>query len=212
MRKALADYTANIDGAGVTDPTVDKDELITRILETIGKTKAFLSEKGFELQSLIEASDFQKLSCLQDAANAVCGSIEDKKKFTTYASEIIRLMKYTDRGDISGESRREFEAVAAIYAELQKKRRHVDTTELSVEINMIISQYVEIEQKQPDSDNGTARYDISEIDFDLLRKEFAKVRNKNLVMKDLEDVIQQKLDKMLFTNPNRMDYYERYHL
>jgi type I restriction enzyme R subunit len=29
-------------------------------------------------------------------------------------------------------------------------------------------------------------------------------------MRDLEEVIQQKLDRMLFINPNRMDYYERY--
>ena len=29
-------------------------------------------------------------------------------------------------------------------------------------------------------------------------------------MKDLEEVIQQKLDRLLFTNPNRMNYYKRY--
>ena len=29
-------------------------------------------------------------------------------------------------------------------------------------------------------------------------------------MKDLEEIIQQKLDRMLFNNPDRIDYYERY--
>ena len=45
---------------------------------------------------------------------------------------------------------------------------------------------------------------------DLLRREFAKVKKKNLVLKDLEEVIQQKLDSMLFANPDRINYYERY--
>ena len=54
------------------------------------------------------------------------------------------------------------------------------------------------------------RFDISAIDFDLLRREFAKVKKKNLVMHDLEEVIRQKLDRMLFTNPDRINYYERY--
>lgn len=54
------------------------------------------------------------------------------------------------------------------------------------------------------------RFDISAIDFDLLRREFAKVKKKNLVMKDLEEIIQQKLDRLLFNNPDRIDYYERY--
>ena len=54
------------------------------------------------------------------------------------------------------------------------------------------------------------RFDISAIDFDLLRREFAKVKKKNLVMNDLEEIIQQKLDRLLFNNPDRIDYYERY--
>jgi len=54
------------------------------------------------------------------------------------------------------------------------------------------------------------RFDISAIDFDLLRREFARIKKKNLMMKDLEELIQQKLDRMLFTNPERINYYERY--
>ena len=41
LRKALADYTANVGGGGGTDPTVDKDELIARIIETIDKARPF---------------------------------------------------------------------------------------------------------------------------------------------------------------------------
>ena len=36
------------------------------------------------------------------------------------------------------------------------------------------------------------------------------MKNKHLMMKDLQDLIQEKLNKMLVTNPARMDYYERY--
>ena len=97
-------------------------------------------------------------------------------------------MKYADRDDISADTRKEYEAIAAIYAELQKKRRHVDTTDLMVEINSIISSYVEIEQTGGTVREGT-RFDISAIDFDLLRREFAKAKNKNLLMRDLEEII-----------------------
>ncbi len=211
LRKALADYTTNVGGDGGSDPTVDKDKLIARILETIGKAKAFLAEHDFDLQMFINAQDFTKLSYLQEAANAVCGMIEDKKAFTTYASELNRLMKYTDRNDIDSHSRKEYEeAIAAIYAELQKKRKHINTTDLMIEINGIISSYVEIRHAPTMVKGEPRRFDISAIDFDLLRREFAKLKKKNLVMKDLEELIQQKLDRMLFTNPERINYYERY--
>ena len=210
LRKALADYTANVGGQVGDDPTVDKEELIARISDTIEKAKTFLRERGFELNDLLDAVDFAKLSLLQSAADAVCGTIEDKKSFSTYATELIRLMKYADRDDITGDTRRKYEAIAAIYAQLQKKRRHVDTTDLMVEINSIINEYVEIDEAPVNDNVPSRRFDISSIDFDLLRREFAKVRKKNLVMKDLEDLIQQKLDRLLFNNPDRINYYERY--
>ena len=209
LRKALADYTANANGHGGDDPTVDKQKLVERILSTIEKAKTFLRERGFELQSLIGAKGFEKVALLQSGANAVCGSLEDRKAFTTYASELIRLMKYIDRDDMERDSRREYEAIAAIYSVLQRKRKHADTTDLMVEISGIISQYMRIEEPTPGI-TPSRQFDISSIDFDLLRREFARAKNKNLVMRDLEDLIEEKLHSMLSENPNRINYYERY--
>ena len=210
LRKALADYTANAGGLGGTDPTVDKEKLIARISDTVAKAETFLSERKIDLDLLIAAEGFAKLSYLQDAANAVCGSMEDKKSFSTYASELNRLMKYADRDDVTGHMRRQYEAIAAIYGMLQKKRKHTDTTGLMVEINAIINDYVEIEPQQPNAITAPPRFDISAIDFDLLRREFAKTRRKNLLMRDLDEAIRRQLDKMVFANPKRIDYYERY--
>lgn len=209
LRKALADYTANIGCIDCTDPTVDKVKLIERILDTLEKAKLFLAERGFVLQDLICSYDFPKMYYLQKGANIVCGTVEERKTFSAYASELNRLMKYTDRDDIDRNVRKEYEAVAAIYAEIKKKRKHINITDLMVEINNIISDYVEIEHSYMINEE-VKRFDISGIDFDLLRREFAKVKNQNLLMRDLEEIIQMKLDRMLFTNPERINYYERY--
>lgn len=209
LRKALADYTANIGCIDGTDPTVDKVKLIERILDTLEKAKLFLAERGFVLQDLICSYDFPKMYYLQKGANIVCGTVEERKTFSAYASELNRLMKYTDRVDIDRNVRKEYEAVAAIYAEIKKKRKHINITDLMVEINNIISDYVEIEHSYMINEE-VKRFDISGIDFDLLRREFAKVKNQNLLMRDLEEIIQLKLDRMLFTNPERINYYERY--
>ena len=209
LRKALADYTANVAGNGGSDPTVDKDKLIARILETIAATEVFFDGYGFDLRALINARDFEKLALLQTAANAVSSTIEEKKTFQTYASELIRLMKYSNREDVELDVRKQYEAIAAIYGELQKKRKTVSNVELMVEINDIISEYVHIEQAAQGI-TPSRQFDISQIDFDLLRREFAKAKKKNLVMKDLEDLIRVRLDALLFNNPDRIKYHERY--
>lgn len=208
LRKALADYTAN-NGKSGDDPTIDKDELIKRIIEDIEKVKQYFKDRNFSIQNIIDATGFKKLQYLKDAANTVCGSIEDRKTFTTYASEITRLIKYTDRSDITGDTRKEYEAISAVYSEIQKKRKHTDTTDLMIEINNIINQYVSV-NSNPNISELNRQFDISRINFELLIREFAKVKHKNLVMKDLEEVILLKLNQMVFGNPNRIDYYERY--
>ena len=210
LRKALADYTVNATGAGSTDPTVDKSELIARILETIAAAKSFLAENDFDLQVLIDATGFHKISLIELGANAVCGSIEDRKTFTSYASELKKLVKYLDREDITGQARKEYEAISAIYGELQKKRKHVDNTDLMVEINGIINQYISVEEPAPEAEGAPRRFDISAIDFDLLRREFAKAKKRNLILKDLDELIQERIAGLLFANPNRINYYERY--
>lgn len=209
LRKALADYTANIAGQNGADPTIDKQELIARILDTISAAKDYLLRYLFYLHKLIEAKDFEKLELLKEAANAVSGTLEERKQFQTYVTELIRLMKYVDRQDITSENRKEYEALVAIFHQLQKKRKNASNTDLMVEINHIISEYVEVDVPQ-EGLVPSRRFDISKIDFALLQKEFARTKKRNLMLKDLDDLIQERLNKLLFSNSQRINYYERY--
>lgn len=209
LRKALADYTANIAGQNGADPTIDKQELIARILDTISAAKDYLLRYHFYLHKLIEAKDFEKLELLKEAANAVSGTLEERKQFQTYVTELIRLMKYVDRQDITLESRKEYEALVAIFHQLQKKRKNASNTDLMVEINHIISEYVEVDVPQ-EGLVPSRRFDISKIDFALLQKEFARTKKRNLMLKDLDELIQERLNKLLFSNSQRINYYERY--
>lgn len=210
LRKALADYTANVGGQGGDDPTIDKSKLIQHILETIQAAKAFLKARDFELNDLIAASGFEKMKLLKAAADAVCVNLEDRKTFCTCVAELKRLMKYADHEAVTKETRKEYEALAAIYAELQKKRSNADTTDLMVQINSIISEYVKLEDTSAEDKKKPPRIDISKIDFDRLRQEFERMKTKHLILKDLEELIQQGLARMLLANPNRINYYERY--
>ena len=208
LRKALADYTANIGGRN-TDPTVDKTELIKRVLEVIAAADDFLHSKGFLLNNLVAAKDFAKLALLQDAANAVSDSRESKKQYMTYGNELNRMMKYLDRNDISNDDKKKKDAVIAIFDELKKKKKYIDTVDLMVQINGILSDYILIE-RVAGNQSIAKRFDISKIDFDLLCREFAKAKRKNLMLTELEELIQMRLDEMLKVNPQRINYYERY--
>ena len=210
LKKALNDYTANKNGRNAIDPTVNKEELIGQIIRAAADARQLLAEHDFDLDALIKAENFKKMALLKDGAEAMCSDPETKKSFDTYANEISRLVKYLDRNDITQDVRDQTDAICAIFREMQKKRKHIDTTDLMVEINHIINENVEIEHQEGEGLVESRRFDISQIDFDLLAAEFAKVKRKNLMIKDLNDLVQERLSKMMAVNPSRVDYYVRY--
>ena len=210
LRQALADYTANpAGGNGGNDPTVNKEELIKHVLEAIAAATAFLQEHDFVLDRLIRAENFMKLFLLKEAANAMCETAEIRKTYCTYATTLLKLWKYLDREDITADMKQQKDAIEAIYKELQKKRQHADITDLSVAINEIVNDHLEIEATTA-ADDGPTRFDISGINFELLRREFAKSREKNLVLKDIQELLQERIAQMLAQNPSRINFYEKY--
>ena len=210
LRQALADYTANPGGNGNgNDPTIDKEELIRHVIEVIAAAKAFLYEHDFKLDELINAANFMKLSLLKQAANAMCETLEIRKTYCTFSTTLLKLWKYLDREDITPEMKQQKDAIEAIYKELQKKRKHADITDLSVAINDIVNEHLEVDLSQI-SVAEPRRFDISGINFELLRREFARSREKHLVMKDIQDLLQERIAQMMSQNPSRINFYEKY--
>lgn len=209
LKKALNDYTKNVNGSTVTDPTIDKEKLIEQIQLAVTAAVKLLALNGFDLDKLIKAKDFTKMALLKDGAEAVSTCHENKKTFSTYAGEISRLIKYLDRGELSAYIRDQSNAIMAIYRQLQSKRKHVDTTDLMIQINGIINENVVIEDENK-TKNEPRQFDISKIDFDILAAEFSKIKHKNLMLQDLMELVKKRLANMLATNPSRIDYYKRY--
>ena len=210
LRQALADYTANPEGESGNDPTIDKKELIKHVNETIVAATVFLNEHEFELINLIEADNFLKLCLLKEAANAMCATTEIRKTYCTYATTLLKFWKYLDREDITLEMKQQKDAIEAIYKELQKKRKHADITDLSVAINDIVNEHLQIDDTKVAEPGESRRFDISGINFDILRREFAKSKRKNLILKDIQEMLQERIAQMLSQNPARINFYEKY--
>lgn len=118
-------------------------------------------------------------------------------------------MKFVSREDITDPAViADKNAILAIFGQLQKRRKQADIIDLSVTINEIISEEIGTD---PDSSlTGTRQFDISAIDFDLLRKEFAKIKRKNLVLSDIDELVKRRIETMLRNNPGRINFYEEY--
>lgn len=209
LRRALADYTEGPGGDNPCDPVVDKDELLNKIAQLTDKTTDFLSSLGYELETLLLAEGFDRLVEVRNAADAVAGNDEAKKRFCVMCRELLTLYKYVGRGEVADELIAKRDALRAILNQLTAHRDHADTTDLMVKLQRIVSEHVAVEEPEEGSKQAT-RFDISGIDFDRLAQEFANAKHKHLVIDDLRSVIEERLAIALRDNPLRVDFYKRY--
>ena len=212
LREALAQYALgdeDDDGGagGIVAPIAER---VASLLQAIEAAETHLFARGFDATRLHGATGFTRIEALHDAVDVLYTSDEVKRRFEIVARQVFIRFKallmepsalaYAERHD----------NIEAIYKTLQNKRDTADVTEVLKELHRIVNEA--IRAAAPGGDHaGGLTVDLSQIDFEKLRNEFAsKVRRKHAALQDIRDVIEHKLAQMLACNPLRMDYYKKY--
>ena len=209
LRKALATY-AQGDKGTPADPLFDEEQALAEYSASISKVQTHLSTVGFDLNVLVHAEEGEESwAALLNAQNAVSTSPENKKTFQVLAEDVEDRF----RGLFPNPSVFKYEpqesAISAIYNLLQKPKPKVDITAIMQEIRGVIDTSLEVATKGQ-ADGSSKQYDLSGIDFERLRAEFAKSPFKETAVLTLQERIQERLDRMLAQNPSRIDLYKRY--
>lgn len=211
LQQALAQYALGDDDAEDADDIVAPIEvLVASLLEAIEVAEDHLRKLGFDPTRLVGAVGFDRIEGLRDAVDALETTDEDKRRFQIMARHVFSRFKallmepsafiYAERHD----------NIEAIYKKLQEKRDTADVTDLLKELHRIVNDAIRAQALGEDQAEGLT-VDLSQIDFDKLREEFAtKVMRKNLALQDIRTAVETKLQQMLARNPTRMDYYRKY--
>src|ERR1700710_363625 len=86
------------------------------------------------------------------------------------------------------------------------RRALADVTTLLKELHRIVNEAIRTQEPGDDQAEGLT-FDLSKIDLEKLRNEFAKkVKRKASAIQDIRTIVEQKLAEMLARNPTRMDY------
>lgn len=209
LRKALATY-AQGDKETPADPLFDEDQALADYAVSIDKVQAHLAVVGFDLNALIRAEEGEETWAeLLNAQNALSTSAENKKIFQVLAEDMFDRFRglFPNPGVFKYEPQEN--AISAIYNLLQKPKPRVDIAAIMQEIRGVIDTSLEIVPSARII-QSPKQYDLSGIDFERLRIEFAKSLYKETAVLTLQERIQARLDQMLAQNPSRIDLYKRY--
>jgi len=215
LRAALADYAlGDADDesgqGGEADPAIPLEDYVPALAQAIEAAEKHLRDLGFEPNRLIGATGFIRIAALRDAVDALYTTDEAKRRFEIMARELFSRMKTL----ILEPSVRPYyvrhDNIEAIYKKLGERRDTADVTAVLKEIHKIVNEAIRAQAPGDDHAEGLT-VDLSRIDFEKLRDEFAKkVQRKHAALQDIRDVVEKKLAQMLARNPQRMDYYKKY--
>ena len=210
LREALAQYALGDDGTGGEEIIVPIEERVQALIEAIEATEAHLRRLGFDPGTLIGSSGFTRIKGLKDAVEAVHASDDDRRRFETLAREVFSRFKALLTEPSAFAYAERHDNIEAIYKKLSERRDNADVTDVLKELHRIVNQAIRTEQPGGDQVEGV-KLDLSEIDMEKLREEFAKkVRRKATALRDIREIVEAKLAEMLARNPTRMDYQQKY--
>ena len=210
LREALAQYALGDDGAGDEEIVAPIEERVQALVEAIEATEAHLRGLGFDPATLVGSTGFARIKRLKDAVEAVYSSDEAKRRFEILARQVFVRFKALLMESSAFAFAERHDNIEAIYKKLTERRDTADVTELLKELHRIVNEAIRTQVPGDDQAEGLT-FDLSRIDMEKLRDEFAKkVRHKATALQDIREIVEQKLAEMLARNPLRMDYQRKY--
>ena len=210
LREALAQYALGDESGGAEEIVAPIEERVQALLSAIEETEKHLQGLGFDSARLLGAKGFTKIQALADAVEAVYTSDESKRRFEIMARQVFARFKALIMEPAAFAYAERHDNIEAIYKKLEERRDTADVTELLKELHKIVN--AAIRAQAPGDDQMDAKvYDLSRIDLEKLRDEFAKkLKRKATAVEDIRLLVEKKLAQMLRQNPQRMDYYKKY--
>ena len=210
LQEALAQYALGDDGTGAEEIVAPIEERVQALIEATEATEAHLRDLGFNPATLLGSAGFARIKGLKDAVEAVYTSDEVKRRFEVLARQVFVRFKALLMEPSAFAYAERHDNIEAIYKKLTERRDTADVTELLKELHRIVNEAIRTQAPGDDQAEGLT-FDLSQIDMEKLRDEFAKkVRHKATALQDIREIMEQKLAEMLARNPSRMDYQQKY--
>ncbi len=150
----------------------------------------------------------EKIGKIKQAADCVSLNETTRTSFEVSARNVFKKYKALYPAEEVRPYVKEFNAIDAIYSQLNQKVKSADVTELMMRLQRVVDENILIRDRAEDEEE--VYVDLSHLDFDKLKAAFANSKRKNTIVYDLQQAVEKQLQRMLKENPLRLEFYDRY--
>ena len=166
--------------------------------EAIALVRAFLEERHAPLDDIVQKSSFGRNAAIVASKEAANENDQTRKRFEVMCREVFKKFKACINVRGVNAHRAERDAINIVYKKLQQDRDQADISDIIRELHAVVDEAIDT---MPARDAESERYDISRIDFELLKREFERSPRKNTTTQNLRHVVELRLRRLLEQNP-----------
>ena len=211
LQKALAIYGTGPGGKWNEgdSPVKPKAALIEALRKAIDEVKKICADLGVDLAGFDKAKDFALVKVLDDAADAILQTDETRKRFLLAAGQVVKLYKAILPDPDAHEFYPIKNHLTAVAKKIRSELPGVDISMVLDEVDALLDRSIATEGYVIDQRKDHSKYlDLGKIDFDGLKKHFAKSQKRTEVQK-LKSLLESRVEQMMRVNPTRIDYLEK---
>jgi type I restriction enzyme R subunit len=178
------------------------------LAEAIALVRGFLDQRAAPLDDVMQQTGFARNAAILACKEAANENDETRKRFEILCRAVFKTFKACINVDGVNAHRAERDAINIVYQSLLQDRERADISAILRRLHQVLDEAVETRADARVGD--TAPYDISAIDFERLRREFATSPRKRTTVQDLKHAVEQRLQRLLQQNPLRTNFQQHY--
>lgn len=220
MKKALRDYAQGEEGTDEEAPVREKSELFHLLDDAIAQAVGFCRERNIDLYAIIEENDtFKNIENFQSYADVLLSKDEWRKSFYVYDNTVSALYEACKPEIFAQPPRLMIAVMQYLRGVIDSHIEKADIDEVSQKIAELLDESVIVDNsekfaiKEHQTEYQIVQkgkvWDLSKIDFEKLRADFAEVKYKNIEIAEMRSFIEDKLRTMLEQNHTRIDFAQR---
>ncbi|MBL7117230.1 MAG: DUF3387 domain-containing protein [Candidatus Syntrophoarchaeum sp.] len=195
---------------------MNEEDLATKFIKeleiAIQETMSFCEEKGIDIHKTLSSTKFERIKLLDDAVDAILVNDKSKRKYLALAADVNKLY----RAILPDSEAMKFGELSSLFKVIGDKIRslspEVDISEVMGKVEKLLDESIEAEGyviREPLESYETHRVDLSQIDFEALKRQFTREK-KHIQAERLKNAVKRKLTEMVRLNRSRLSFLEKF--
>ena len=207
LQKALSIYSEDTEGEM---PVRDKSELLAKLKEARQALDQYLFENtGLRLDNIHQTDGFERLAAIEKSVNAIVASQESKINYEDIVANFNGLFKGILPDSQANEYLPTYQLLRTIEGQLHSLAVATDIDNLSKDVANLLDSSIEAGNYTIKALQADDLIDLSQIDFEKLRKDF-NVESSNIKVEQLRGKLDARLKRLIKLNKTRIGLADKF--